>query len=170
MTRILGIDPGSRITGYGIIDVDRNHNSHVASGHLRIDGENLAVRLRTIFQNINALIDQHQPDEMAIERVFMHRNAESALKLGQARGAAICAANAIQVAEYSAREIKLAVVGKGAGTKEQVQHMVKVLLNLDARPQADEADALAVALCHGHASQTLARIPQARQARGGRLR
>jgi crossover junction endodeoxyribonuclease RuvC len=159
MTRILGIDPGSRITGYGIIDVDRNHNSHVASGHLRIDGENLAVRLRTIFQNI-----------MAIERVFMHRNAESALKLGQARGAAICAASTIQVAEYSAREIKLAVVGKGAGTKEQVQHMVKVLLNLDARPQADEADALAVALCHGHASQTLARIPQARQARGGRLR
>ena len=170
MTRILGIDPGSRITGYGIIDVDRNHNRHVASGHLRIDGENLAVRLRTIFQGISALIQQHQPDEMAIERVFMHRNADAALKLGQARGAAICAASVIPVAEYSAREIKQAVVGKGSGTKEQVQHMVKVLLNLDARPQADEADALAAALCHGHARQTLARIPQARQVRGGRLR
>jgi crossover junction endodeoxyribonuclease RuvC len=170
MTRILGIDPGSRITGYGIIDVDRNHNRHVASGHLRIEGASLAHRLQNIFQGISEIIDQHRPDEMAIERVFMHRNAESALKLGQARGAAICAAGTLQVAEYSAREIKLAVVGKGAGSKEQVQHMVKVLLNLDAKPQADEADALGVALCHGHASMTLSRIPQARQVRGGRLR
>ena len=170
MIRILGIDPGSRITGYGIIEVDRNHNQHVTSGHLRIDGGNLAVRLGAIYAGISALVNDYQPDEMAIERVFMHHNAESALKLGQARGVAICAVGSIPVAEYSAREVKQAVVGKGAGTKEQVQHMVKVLLNLRARPQADEADALAVALCHGHTRETLLRIPQARQARGGRLR
>lgn len=170
MIRILGIDPGSRITGYGIIDVHRNHSVSVTSGHLQVNGDTLAVRLSSIFQHLSALVVQYRPQEVAIERVFMHRNAEAALKLGQARGVAICAAGTVPVAEYSAREVKQAVVGRGSATKEQVQHMVKVLLNLDAKPQADEADALAVALCHGHARETLARIPQARQARGGRLR
>jgi len=154
--RILGIDPGSVITGYGVIESDGNHNKHISSGAIRIKGDNLASKLGDIFLSISDVLDRYKPDEMAIEQVFMHRNADSALKLGQARGAAICAVvtRNIPVHEYTPRLIKQAVVGKGSATKQQVQHMVGVLLNLKDKPQTDAADALAVALCHGHIRTT----------------
>ncbi len=172
MIRILGIDPGSIVTGYGIIEQDGTQLAYVTSGCLRVGGDSLPEKLGTIFAELSELMRQYQPHEMAIERVFMHRNADSALKLGQARGAAICAGveQSLAVAEYSPREIKQAVVGKGSADKTQVQHMIRVLLNLPDNPQADAADALAVAVCHGHMGQTLGRIPQASRSRGGRLR
>jgi len=172
MTRILGIDPGSRITGYGVIDMDGARTEYVASGCVQTGGGALPERLRVIFESITELVTTHRPDEMAIEQVFMHRNADSALKLGQARGAAICAGvhHALEVSEYSPREIKLAVVGKGGAAKEQVQHMIRAILRLSATPQADAADALAVALCHGNTRYGLMQIPGARGSRGGRLR
>ena len=170
--RILGIDPGSRLTGYGIIEQHGSQLRYVSSGCLRVSGDSLADKLGMIFTDLSELMREFQPHEMAIERVFMARNADSALKLGQARGAAICAGvtQALPVAEYSAREIKQAVVGKGSADKAQVQHMIRVLLNLSDTPQADAADALAVAVCHSHRGQTLARVPQAVASRGGRLR
>jgi crossover junction endodeoxyribonuclease RuvC len=160
MIRILGIDPGSRITGYGVIDQDGQRLRYVASGCIRIEGEALAARLGMIFAGVNRIIDEYRPEEMAIERVFMNKNADSALKLGQARGAAICAGvtRTVPVDEYAAREIKQAVVGRGGATKEQVQHMIRVLLSLGERPPSDAADALAVAICHGHIRQTRDRI------------
>jgi len=160
MTRILGIDPGSRITGYGIIDQQGQQLRYVASGCIRIKGEALAERLGMIFTGVNEVIDEYLPEEMAVERVFMNKNADSALKLGQARGAAICAGVTctLPVDEYAAREIKQAVVGKGSATKEQVQHMVRVLLSLDRQPPSDAADALAVAICHGHIRETRSRV------------
>jgi len=160
MTRIIGIDPGSRVTGYGVIDQEGQQIRYVASGCIRIKGDALATRLGIIFEGINSLVDQYQPKEMAVERVFMNRNADSALKLGQARGAAICAGvtRTLAVSEYAAREIKQAVVGKGGATKEQVQHMIRVLLSLEAAPPSDAADALAVAICHGHIRETRNRV------------
>ena len=161
MKRILGIDPGSRITGYGVIEQQRGVKQSdylcLASGCIRIDStRSLAERLGAIFGTVAELIDDYRPDEMAIEQVFVHHNADAALKLGQARGAAICAgAQAkLPVSEYAPRAIKQAVVGKGGAAKEQVQHMVQVLLKLDETPSADAADALAVALCHSHSSLT----------------
>lgn len=169
MTRILGIDPGSRVTGYGIIDQDGRHMAYVASGCIRASGESLPERLGVIFAGVNAIIHEFLPEEMAIEQVFMNKNADSALKLGQARGAAICASvhSKLPVDEYAARAIKQAVVGKGGATKEQVQHMVCVLLSLSKKPQSDAADALGVAVCHGHHSQTLRRLQANRQGHGG---
>jgi len=160
--RILGIDPGSIVTGFGIIDSDGTHNAHVASGPLRVKAETLPERLKLIFEGITAVIRKYHPDVVAIEKVFMNRNADSALKLGQARGAAISAAVMLDkpVSEYTPRHIKQAVVGKGSATKEQVQHMVKLLLNIQTELQADEADALAVALSHGHIGGTLGRIAE----------
>jgi crossover junction endodeoxyribonuclease RuvC len=160
MIRVLGIDPGSRVTGYGIIDQDGPRLRYVASGCIRTGDGPLAVRLGMIFDGVNRIIDEYRPQEMAIERVFMNKNADSALKLGQARGAAICAGvtRAVPVDEYAAREIKQAVVGKGGATKEQVQHMIRVLLALGDRPPSDAADALAVAICHGHIRQTRDRL------------
>lgn len=160
MIRIVGIDPGSRLTGWGIIDMDGNHARHVSSGHLAIKADNLPQRLQLIFQGISDIVTEYEPQELAIERVFVHRNADSALKLGHARGAAICAAmlHALEVAEYSPTQIKQATVGKGNAAKPQVQHMVKILLNLKQMPQEDEADALAAAICHGHTRGTLARM------------
>ena len=160
MIRILGIDPGSRVTGYGVIDQDGQRLCYVASGCIRIGGDALAARLGMIFDGVNRIIDEYRPEEMAIERVFMNKNADSALKLGQARGAAICAGvtRTVPVDEYAAREIKQAVVGRGGATKEQVQHMIRVLLALGDRPPSDAADALAVAICHGHIRQTRERI------------
>jgi crossover junction endodeoxyribonuclease RuvC len=153
MIRILGIDPGSRFTGFGVIESDGIKSQYITSGFIRVSGETWAERLGVIFEGITELVQTHRPDEMSIERVFMHRNADSALKLGQARGAAICAVitNDVPVHEYSPAEIKQSVVGKGNAKKEQVQHMVRVLLNLPASPQEDAADALAAALCHGNA-------------------
>lgn len=169
MTRIIGIDPGSRITGYGIIDQDGQHIRYVASGCIRIQGEALATRLGMIFDGVNQVMDEYLPEEMAVERVFMNRNADSALKLGQARGAAICAGvtRTVPVDEYAAREIKQAVVGKGGASKEQVQHMVCVLLSLNEKPPSDAADALAVAICHGHIRETRSRFATLRQVQGG---
>ena len=147
---ILGIDPGSRITGYGLIDNQPSQIRYIASGFLKIKDGALPERLGQIFQQVEAVIRQHQPEHMSIENVFMQRNADSALKLGQARGAAICAGyqSGLQIAEYAPREIKQALVGGGAATKEQVQHMVKRLLGLQKTLQADEGDGLAIAICH----------------------
>ncbi len=172
MTRILGIDPGSRFTGYGLIDSDGQHARYVSSGCLKVSGDTLPDKLGLIFSGLGSLISEFQPQQLAIESVFMHRNADSALKLGQARGAAICAAVTcdLPVAEYAPREIKQAVVGRGGADKSQVQHMVRVLLNLAETPQADAADALAIALCHSFQQQALDRVAAARQLRGGRLR
>jgi crossover junction endodeoxyribonuclease RuvC len=151
-TRVIGIDPGSRITGYGILDTDGFRHQHVSSGHLAISGENLADKLGLIFLQVSEVIREWQPQVMAIEQVFMSRNADSALKLGQARGAAICAAVQanIPVGEYTPRAIKKAVVGSGSADKQQIQKMMKLLLDLDHVPQSDAADALAIAMCHAN--------------------
>ncbi len=158
--RILGIDPGSRVTGFGIVEQDGQCTSYVTSGCIRVSGATLPERLKCIFEGVNEVARRYSPDEVAIESVFVHRNAGSALKLGQARGAAICAVmlESLPVSEYAPTEIKQAIVGRGRAEKEQVQHMVKVLLNLAASPQADAADALAAALCHCHSRQLLSRL------------
>jgi len=157
MNIILGIDPGSRITGYGVIKFQGRVPIYLGSGCIRTNCDDLPSRLKIIFDGVSEIIAQYQPDQFAIERVFMAKNADSALKLGQARGAAIVAAtNAnLPVAEYSATQIKSAVVGTGRAQKEQVQHMVKQILKLQATPQADAADALGVAICHFHTFQSL---------------
>lgn len=150
--RILGIDPGSRFTGFGILDFVGNKASYVASGTVKsVDGD-FPDRLRQIFESVSSIVAEYAPDVVAIESVFMHKNAGSALKLGQARSAALCAtfSGNVEVHEYAPREIKLAIVGTGSASKEQVQHMVVSLLSLDTAPAADAADALAAALCHGH--------------------
>ncbi len=147
---ILGIDPGSRITGFGLIDNHASRIEYVASGNIRVSGDSLPQRLGCIFNEIESVIQKHRPEQMSIENVFMARNPDSALKLGQARGAAICAAYqaGLEIAEYAPREIKQAIVGTGAANKEQVQHMVKRLLGIRQDLQADEADGLAIAICH----------------------
>jgi crossover junction endodeoxyribonuclease RuvC len=147
---ILGIDPGSRCTGFGLIDNQPSRITYIDSGFFKIRGESLPQRLGQIYQHIDELIRQFQPQQMSIEQVFMHRNADSALKLGQARGAAICAGHiaGLEIAEYAPREIKQAIVGSGAASKEQVQHMVKHLLGLREPLQTDESDGLAIAICH----------------------
>ncbi len=150
--RILGIDPGSRLTGFGVLDFAGDSACYVASGTVKSLDGGFPDRLRQIFESVSEIVDQYRPDVVAIESVFMHKNASSALKLGQARSAALCATftSAVEVCEYAPREIKLAVVGTGSATKDQVQHMVVSLLGLDRAPAPDAADALAVALCHGH--------------------
>ena len=150
--RILGIDPGSRITGYGIVDVDGNQCRYIASGCIRTRGDNFLDRLREIFNGSRQLVETYGPAEIAIEQVFMHRNADSALKLGQARAASLCASfgSEAKIYEYAARQIKQAVVGTGGANKSQVAHMVKRILSLSGELQADAADALAVAICHAH--------------------
>ncbi len=165
MTRILGIDPGSRFTGFGVIDIEGNHAKHVVNGCIRIKGETLADRLLQIFTEIDEAITAYGPEEVAIEKIFMHKNADSALKLGQARGVAIavCATRHLEVFEYTANQVKQATVGKGHAKKEQVQHMIKILLCLREDLQEDAADALAIALCHGHSRNTLMRIQGVRQ-------
>ncbi len=168
MIRILGIDPGSRLTGFGIIEVQGNQLQCISTGCVRVNGDDLAGKLKVIFAGISELIEEFRPQEVAIENIFMHRNADSALKLGQARGAAISAVatQSIPVHEYTPSEIKKAIVGKGNASKEQVQHMVKALLNLNRIPQSDAADALAAALCHGHLRNQPMQIERRR--RGGR--
>lgn len=173
MAIILGIDPGSRITGYGVVRQEGNKVTYLGSGCIRMTDTELAPRLKKIYDGVSEIILQFQPDLFAIEQVFMAKNPDSALKLGQARGAAIvAAANAgLAVAEYSARQIKQAVVGQGGAEKSQVQHMVVRILKLPGTPQEDAADGLAVALCHGHTHQSL--ISMAGQVRGtvrGRMR
>lgn len=155
--RVLGIDPGSRITGYGVIECRTGGASYIASGCIQLAGSGavknpLPVRLGEIYTSVSELIEEYQPAEFAIEQVFMARNPQAALKLGQARGAAIAAgvAGGLPIYEYAARRVKQAVVGTGRANKTQVQHMVQVLLELSGVPQADAADALAIALCHAH--------------------
>ena len=153
--QILGIDPGSRVTGFGIVSVLHSGAvAYVASGCVRVTGENLADRLKVVYNGVAEIIERYQPEVLTIEKVFMARNADSALKLGQARAAAILAAanHALPVSEYTALQIKRAVVGYGHAHKDQVKHMVKALLDLTGTPQADAADALACAICHAHAS------------------
>ena len=160
--RIIGIDPGSQRTGVGILDVDeRGKLSHVFHAALVVAGEaSFPLRLKRIFDELSDIIGAHRPDECGIERVFMARNADSALKLGQARGAAICAvvSQGIVVHEYAATEVKQAVVGSGRGDKSQVQHMIGVLLGLKGPLQADAADALAIAVTHAHTRASLGRV------------
>ena len=173
MAIILGIDPGSRITGYGVIRQQGSKFEYLGSGCIRVAGDELAARLKQIFDGVTEIILQFRPTSFAIEQVFMAKNPDSALKLGQARGAAIVAATQHQlpVAEYSARQIKQSVVGKGSAEKTQVQHMVTHLLKLPATPQADAADALAVALCHSHTEQSLIKLAgRASKTVRGRLR
>lgn len=150
MSCVLGIDPGSRVTGFGVVARQRGSETYIDSGCIRTGDGSLADRLRIIFHGVVDLVQQHRPTVVAIESVFLNRNADSALKLGQARGAAITAAavNGVRVAEYSPAEIKQAVVGKGNADKAQIQYMVRVLLNLQSAPRSDAADALACALCH----------------------
>jgi crossover junction endodeoxyribonuclease RuvC len=159
--RILGIDPGSRRTGYGIIDILGERVVPVRFGVIEAGGGEFTTRLGIIFNGIRELVAEHRPDEAAVETVFVSHNASSAIKLGQARGAAVCAviAGDIPVAEYSPRSVKQAIVGRGAADKAQVQHMVRVLMGLQESPQEDAADALAVALCHYHTQSTLERMP-----------
>lgn len=154
--RILGLDPGSQATGFGIIDWINGEPRYVASGAIRTSGEAFPPRLRQIFEGVLELMREYRPAEVAVERVFMHRNADSALKLGQARGAALCAAFATDPAvfEYAPREVKLAVVGQGGAQKEQVKLMVMTLLKLDGQLGPDAADAVGVALCHAYSRQT----------------
>jgi crossover junction endodeoxyribonuclease RuvC len=151
-TRILGIDPGSRFTGFGVLDFEGDKPSYVASGTIKSPDGTFPERLRKIYESVGEIVDQYRPAIVSIESVFMARNAGSALKLGHARSAALCATFAfeVDVFEYSPREIKQAVVGTGAATKEQVQHMIVSLLQLDGTPAADAADALAAAICHAH--------------------
>ena len=150
--RVLGIDPGSRITGLGVVESVDGRLVGVASQSLRLGNGELSMRLAHIYNAVGELIESARPDVVAIEQVFMATNARAALTLGHARGSAMCAAvNADRpVFEYSAKQIKQAVVGTGGAQKEQVQHMVRVLLNLSKNPQADAADALACAICHIH--------------------
>jgi crossover junction endodeoxyribonuclease RuvC len=161
-TRIMGIDPGSQRTGIGIIDVDAGGAlRHVFHDALQLlDNERFPLRLKQIFDDVCALIAEHEPQAVAIERVLMARNADSALKLGQARGAAICAAVhcGLTITEYAPKEIKQAVVGGGGAGKEQVQHMIGILLNVSQKLQADAADALAVAITHAHTQASVQRI------------
>ncbi|WP_416399329.1 crossover junction endodeoxyribonuclease RuvC [Allohahella sp. A8] len=154
---ILGIDPGSRITGYGLVQAQHNKPVYVASGCIRVQGDTLAERLQCVFRSVAQVIEMYRPETAAIEKVFMAKNADSALKLGQARGAAILAmAEAgLEVGEYSATKVKQAMTGTGAATKEQMQHMVQAVLRLDATPQADAADALSIAICHMHTTHSL---------------
>lgn len=159
MTRILGIDPGSRLTGYGLIGIDTiqplARPVYLTSGRIRLQGDTMADRLAQLYDSLSALFVDNQPDEVALEQVFLGKNVSSALKLGQARGIAmlIPAKHGLPLYEYAPRAIKQAVAGTGAADKTQVQDMVVTLLGLDGRPTEDASDALAAALCHAHQRQ-----------------
>lgn len=164
MAIILGIDPGSRVTGYGVIHQQGRRLLYIGSGCIRTQVDDLPSRLGKIYAGVSEIITQYQPDCFAIEQVFMAKNADSALKLGQARGVAILAAvnNNLPVFEYAARQVKQTVTGTGAAEKAQVQHMVRSILKLSAAPQADAADALAIAITHCHFNQNLVQMGQPR--------
>ncbi len=172
MTRILGIDPGSQRTGVGIIDVSADGKvAHVHHQPLvLLDAASFPLRLRKLLDGLWALIEQYAPDEVAVEQVFLSNNAMSALKLGQARGAAVaaCVARDLPVSEYAAKEIKLALVGSGGADKQQVQHMVGIMLGLAGKLQADAADALAVAVTHAHVRASAQRLGVDARAAWGR--
>ncbi len=161
--RVLGIDPGSRVTGIGVVDAESSNLKVVDYSCIRAGKEVLSIRLGKIYQGVAAAVEKYQPDMVAVEDVFFANNAKSALILGQARGSAICAAvnHDCEVVEYTALQIKRAVVGSGGARKEQVQHMVRVLLGLRQNPAADAADALACAICHIHTWQVESRLRMA---------
>ena len=171
--RILGIDPGLRITGFGLIEKTGNHLAYLASGCIRTDvRDSLPGRLGTIYAGLRELLAQHRPDQAAVEMVFVNVNPQSTLLLGQARGAAITAlvASGLEVAEYTALQVKQAVVGNGHADKVQVQHMVRRLLSLSAAPRPDAADALACAIAHAHGGQGLGQLTsKGLQVSNGRL-
>lgn len=150
--RVLGIDPGSRITGFGVIEINRGRLQYITSGCIKMKDQDLPARLKTIFESVSEVIDSASAEFLAIEDVFVSRNARSAIVLGQARGAAISAGvnKGLPVGEYTALQIKKSVVGYGQADKTQVQHMVRSILALDGIPQQDAADALACAICHSH--------------------
>ena len=153
MQRILGIDPGSLSTGYAVIESDGNTSRYIASGQIKVSSLPSIERLANIYDSINAVAKTHRPSTMVIENVFMSKNADSALKLGQARGVAICAGvkSGLSVHEYSARFVKKTITGNGAADKRQVKYMACRLLGIAEREQNDESDALAIALCHAFA-------------------
>ena len=160
MTIIIGIDPGSRLTGYGVIEKKGNKCFFIDAGTIRTESDEMPIRLKRIYEGLARIIDFHKPTEAAVEKIFLAHNVDTALKLGQARGAAITAlvTHDVSVFEYTARQIKQSVVGFGAAEKTQVQQMVTRLLNIPVIPQADAADALAAAICHAHTSQTLLKL------------
>jgi crossover junction endodeoxyribonuclease RuvC len=172
MALILGIDPGSQKTGFGIISHQDGKSEYVTSGIIRLPRLELPERLKIIFDSVTEILEQHCPQQLAIEEVFMARDAKAAIKLGQARGAAIvaCVNQSMPVYEYSAKTIKQSVVGTGNADKHQVQHMVKTLLKLPAAPAEDAADALAAALCHAHTHESMIKLAGARTTRRGRVR
>lgn len=173
LIRILGIDPGSVVTGYGVIETDGIRSFHVTHGHIRAAGDTFPERLGHIHQALSDVLDKWQPAEVAIEQVFVSNNAMSALKLGQARGAAIglVVSRSVSVAEYPARSVKQAVVGTGAADKKQVQLMIGELLGISPDIQADAADGLAIALCHAHSRLPFGRsTPVGRRRGSGRAR
>ncbi|MAH74144.1 MAG: crossover junction endodeoxyribonuclease RuvC [Cellvibrionales bacterium TMED49] len=156
MTRVIGIDPGSRRTGFGIIDVDKTKLTYVASGIIHLKEKIFFNRLKIIFDDLSEVMDEYQPEHMSVEEVFFARDPRAALKLGQARGVALLAGVkfGIDIGEYSAKSIKLSVVGSGSADKRQVQLMVATLLKLSSPPPEDAADALATAICHAHSMAT----------------
>ncbi|WP_028226530.1 crossover junction endodeoxyribonuclease RuvC [Paraburkholderia ferrariae] len=158
--RIIGIDPGLRVTGFGVIERHGHHLTYIASGVIRTGDADLPTRLGTIYEGVATLIRQHAPDQAAIEKVFVNVNPQSTLLLGQARGAAICGlvSGGVPVAEYTALQLKQAVVGYGRATKEQMQQMVVRLLSLTGMPGTDAADALGMAICHAHGGDTLSAL------------
>jgi len=170
--RILGIDPGLRITGFGVVDKNGARLTYVASGRIRTPDGELALRLKTILDGLGEVITEHQPAEVVIEKVFVNINPGSTLLLGQARGTAICAAvmHGLPVAEYTALQVKQAVVGNGHAQKRQVQEMVRRLLSLAGDPSPDAADALACAICHAHGGQGYRGLAAAGRRRHGRSR
>ena len=161
--RVLGIDPGSRITGLGVVESGKDGLLSLFHESLHLKDSSLPLRLGSVYQRVQQVILQFNPDVVAVEQVFISNNVKSALVLGQARGSAICSAiNAgCEVAEYSAKQIKRAVVGSGGATKEQVQHMVRVLLGLSSKPGSDAADALACAICHIHTAEVEEKLKSA---------
>ena len=163
MTRVLGIDPGSRVTGYGVIETDGVRSRYLASGCIRTAAGDFPARLGEIFHGVREVLVEWRPQQVAVEQVFVSRNAASALKLGQARGAAISAVVTLdlQVFEYTPAAVKQGLVGNGRAEKEQVQHMVRVILGMQGKMALDESDALAVALCHAHGHATRRRIEAA---------
>ena len=172
MPLILGIDPGSRTTGYGVLEVNGNKFRYIDCGCINTGAGELPERLKIIFEGVQQVIDRHQPNEAAIEEVFMGRNAASALKLGQARGAAMtaCLSLDLPVSEYSARQVKQAVVGGGSAQKGQVMHMVKALLSISDNIAEDAADALAIAICHANTQASLIKMAGAKSFSRKRLR
>jgi crossover junction endodeoxyribonuclease RuvC len=169
--RILGIDPGLRTTGYGVLEREGNRLHYIASGCVRPVGTELPLRLKSILDGLGEVIARHAPQQVAVEQVFVNVNPQSTLLLGQARGTAICAAvlGGLPVSEYTALQIKLSVVGTGHAAKAQVQQMVRRLLGLATAPGPDAADALACAICHAHGGQGLGNLPSGYRIRRGRL-